>query len=347
LRRGLDYPFYTYSIFGLQLKTNRPLPTPLKTSKKNSAPDLGVWLGAKPIWLEKKLDQSRKLFYESDCLDYNGDPTLKIWELKNGSYFWLCYNDGTNFLVNRRGTKIWGTRSDDTTLEDTMTYLVGPVLGFVLRLRGIPCLHASAVVIKDQAAAFLGSAEAGKSTIAAAFATQGYPVITEDIVTLCCRDHKFLVQPGYPYVSLWPDSVKMLYGISDALPRLTPASGINAKWDKRYLDLTQEKYQVPKKPLPLGAVYILEGFNHKPKTPKIKKLSKLEGLMKLISNTYVRCSLDCALRAQEFKLLTQLSKAIPIRKVHSSPGSRNLINVCKEIVKDFEKIVPLNAKGRG
>ena len=337
LRRSLNYPLYNYSLFGLHVQTNQPLPTLQKYFKKISVPDVEVWLDTLPAWVEKKIDHSKELFYESDYLDCKGNQALKIWKLRDGSYFWLCYNDGTKFLVNREGTKIWGIRSDETTLGDTLIYLVGPVSGFILRLRGIACLHASAVAIGGQAVAFLGSAEAGKSTTAAIFALQGYPVITEDIVTLCYQDQTFLVHPGYPYISLWPDSVKMLYGIPDALPRLTSATGINALWDKRYLDLTGGKYRVQEKPLPIGAVYVLEGFSQEHQIPPIEKVSQLEGFMKLISNTYVRCLLDGSLRAQEFKLLTQLANTIPIRKVHSSPGPNGLINLCKEIVKDFEK----------
>jgi hypothetical protein len=341
LRRSLNYPLYDYSIFGLQVKTNQPLPTLLKNSKKNSAPDIEVWLDAIPVWVEKKLDHSKELFYKSDYLDCKGDPALKIWKLRKGSYFWLCYNDGTKFLVNREGSKIWGIRSDDTTLEDTMIYLVGPVLGFVLRLRGIPCLHASAVAIDGQAVAFLGSAEAGKSTTAAVFAVQGYPVITEDIVTLCCQDQKFLVQPGYSFISLWPDTVKMLYGISDALPRLTPASGINALWDKRYLDLQKNGYTFQEKPLPLKAIYILSGYSDDRETPFIEAPISKEIFISLIANSYMTYLLDNHMRMEEFKSLARVVNRIPLRKVTPPMDPTYLPKLCKAILDDFRALRPL------
>ena len=42
-------------------------------------------------------------------------------------------------------------------------------MGFVMLLRGIVCLHASAIAIDDEAIALLGPAGSGKSTTAAAF----------------------------------------------------------------------------------------------------------------------------------------------------------------------------------
>ena len=122
---------------------------------------------------------------------------------------------------------------DSSTLEDAATYLLGPVLGFVLRLRGITCLHASAVAVGDRAIALMGPANAGKSTTAAGFSRMGFPVLADDIVALSEPDEILRVQPAYPQLRLWPESAAFLYGSADALPRLTPT------WDKRALDLTQ------------------------------------------------------------------------------------------------------------
>ncbi len=52
-----------------------------------------------------------------------------------GTYFRFQYTDGTEFVIDRRGGRIWATWSAAGTVEDMATYLLGPVLGFVLRLR--------------------------------------------------------------------------------------------------------------------------------------------------------------------------------------------------------------------
>ena len=94
---------------------------------------------------------------------------LRIQCVVQGSYLGLTYRDGTRFLLDWQGTQIWATWPKALTLEDTVTYLVGPVMGMVLYFRGITCLHASAVSVGLRAVVLLGAPGAGKSTTAAAF----------------------------------------------------------------------------------------------------------------------------------------------------------------------------------
>jgi len=93
--------------------------------------------------------------------------------------------------------------ANNLTTEDAATYLLGPVLGLLLRLRGVTCLHASAVALADRAIAFVGSEGAGKSTTAALLARKGLAIISDDVVALVERDALFTFIPAYPYLSLW------------------------------------------------------------------------------------------------------------------------------------------------
>jgi len=63
----------------------------------------------------------------------------------------------------------------------TQLHICLPVLGLLLRCKGVTCLHASAVSFGEHSVAFVGPAGAGKSTTAATFARQGYGVISDDI----------------------------------------------------------------------------------------------------------------------------------------------------------------------
>src|SRR5262249_9196929 len=137
------------------------------------------------------------------------------------------------------------------TLEDACIYLLGPVMGFVLRLRGTVCLHASAVAVDDCAIGLVGAPGEGKSTTAAAFGCSAFPVLSDDVVALTDEGAQFLVQPGYPRVNLWPDSVCNLFGSKDALLRITPT------WEKRYMPLGQNGHCFASSPLPFRVIYIL------------------------------------------------------------------------------------------
>src|SRR6185436_17962029 len=61
-------------------------------------------------------------------------------------------------------------------------HLVRSVTGAVLQQRGLLPLHASALLLGAGAIALLGPSRAGKSTLAAALARRGHPVLADDVV---------------------------------------------------------------------------------------------------------------------------------------------------------------------
>ena len=205
-------------------------------------------------------------------------------------------------------------------------------MGFVLRLRGTVCLHASAVAINDRAIALVGPPGAGKSTAAAAFACAGFPVLSDDVVALVDHGAEFLVPPGYPRVNLWPDAVCSLFGSEEALPRIT------STWDKRYLALGQNGHGFASSPLPLGAIYVLDSRNETLTAPVIVEVSGQEAFMALAANTYVNYLLDQEMRRTEFDVLGRLVSSTPVRRVHSPGESSTICNLCEAIAADAKRV---------
>ncbi|HUE89809.1 MAG TPA: hypothetical protein VMO26_27340 [Vicinamibacterales bacterium] len=258
-------------------------------------------------------------------------PSLRVWRRAGGAWFRLLYGDGVEFVVARDGSEVWVTWPDSSTLEDAATYLLGPVLGFVLRLRGVTCLHASAVAVGHHAIALLGPAQAGKSTTAATFCGMGHPILADDIVALSERDGMLLAQPAYPQLRLWPESVESLYGAADALPRLTPT------WDKRALDLAQNPGRFQQQPLPLAAIYVL-AERSPDSEPRIESLGGREALMTLVANTTVGYLLDAAMRAHEFESLGPLVSSVPVRRVVPPADPARISRLCHHILTDCEAL---------
>ena len=315
-----------YSAFGLSLAANWSIPG-LIPQTTLSPPDISIWLHERLPCADVETGGA-ELYYVSDETEA-GIPALQVWRAGSGAYFRLRYADGTEFRVDRTGREIRATAPGSATLEDTATYVLGPILGFALRLRGVTCLHASVVAVGDHAVAMAGPAGAGKSTAAACFAAMGLPVLADDVAALvehCVTVH---VQPAHPHVRLWPDSVAMLYGAPDALPRLTPT------WDKRTL-LLSEQGAFQQRSLPLGAVYMLGPERDQPETV-IEEVSGAQCLLALLANTYVGYLLDAPMRRREFDSLARLAATVPVLRVTRPRGSRDVAATCVPLLEDCER----------
>ena len=244
----------------------------------------------------------------------------------------FTYSDETEFFVSRDGEQVLACTPASATLEDTCTYLVGPIMGFILRLRGVVCLHASTLVINGNAVCFCGPPGAGKSTTAAALAQRGCAVLAEDIGALDDHGNSFRVQPGYPRVNLWPESAAALCGSADALPIITP------NWDKRYMPLDTGGPKFHSRPAPLSAIYILSDRLEQC-DPEFQSLHSLDALVALASNTYTPYLLDEKMRGREFDVLTRLVKYVPIRRVYPPVDFANIDRFCAGIVRDIEALL--------
>ena len=321
---------YGCSIYGLGVLANRPIPTvpysPITTA------DVRVSFGALPDWFNSLRSDQVETAYVADYTDEHGTPAFVFAKLHNGDFYRFTYADKTEFVVDHAGREIWTTWLEPLTLEDTATYLLGPVMGFVLLLRGLVCLHASAIVVDGAAVALVGPAGAGKSTTAAAFASRGFSVLAEDVVTLDDRGDTFLVRPAYPCIRLWPASAATLYGSRSALPPLTP------NWDKCYLDLTRQAGQFESKPRRLAAIYLLDERSDDPQAPFVQPLDPAEGMLALIANTYGTKLLDKHMRAREFDVLNRVLQHVPSRRVTPHADPRKLATLCDQILSDFKRL---------
>ncbi len=319
---------FRYLAYGLQLTSDLPIPGLLASSGKAS-PDVEIWLGSRPAWLAECSAAAERVWYVSPEREDGDRPSLTVAQLNSGTHFRLDYFDGVTFVIDRGATRLWAAWPAPLTLDYTATYLLGPVMGFVLRLRGIACLHASAVAVGNQAIALVGGAGAGKSTTAAAFAQRGYAVLCDDVLPLEPQADCFLVRPGYPRLCLWPEAVHALYGAPEALPRLTP------NWEKCYLALDGPLHSFQREPLPLGAIYLLGGRSADAFAPRVRAASPRAGLLALVRHTYMNYLPSKDWRAQEFDLLGRLLERVPLREAWSHTEPAYLSRLCELIANDF------------
>ena len=333
---------FVYSLFGLQIHSNLSIPeiSAVQLSRADFA-TLGnspsadtkvqIYLGVPPQDFDSKCGVPEELSYASAYKDSLGEPALRIWRVNGGRFLRLEYFDGTQFWLDRDGTGVWSTWPENLAIEDTATYLLGPVLGLLLRLRGVTCLHASAVGFGDSAVAFVGSEGAGKSTTAAALARDGRAILSDDVVALAEIDGSFYVHPAYPYLCLWPESAQSIYGSADALPRFSP------NYEKRCLSLKSQKLQFESRLLPLKAIYIL-GERRPDPAPTIERISAQKSILALVANTFATNVVDREMRAREFAALGRLVPCISVREVFAHADPARLPDLCRRIREDVEGI---------
>ena len=321
-------PMLAYSAFGLRVAASGRLPGLLPCGEPGVA-DVHVHLQATPAWLADGRPQPHRPMYVSPDRDESGRPVLTVERLGGDRFFRLGYADDIEFIVDDAGREIWSTWPEPWTIDDAATYLLGSVFAFTLRCRGVTCLHASAVALGDRAIAVVGGLGAGKSTLAAAFAMRGCAVISDDVVALSRIADAYVVHPGPPRIRLWPDSVRALYGSTEALPRLTPT------WDKRFIDLTETRYRLATRALRLAAIYVLDERGAHEALPRVERLSAPAGLMAMVANTQANRLLDARMRAQEFQCLGRLVASLGVRRVVPADDLDRLPALCDLIVDDM------------
>lgn len=321
-----------HRLYGLLLKTNIAIPGVPVLPHADGVTDVQICLRSKSSPLSTS-NLPSETFYVSRMRDENGSPILHAGLLADAKHLSLVYSDGTHFVLECRGGEISADWPDPLTLEDVAPYLVGPVLGVVLRLRGIFPLHASAVSIGDQAIALVGPAGAGKSTTAAAFARCGYRVISDDVVVLRQEGSRFGILPGYPRVNLWAESVHAIFGSGASLPLISPS------WDKHFMPLDPFT-EFETRPLPLGGLYVLQRRAAGITGPVVvEQLTGTEALVALLGNTYMNYLPDLDGRRREFELLGRIVAQVPVRRIHAAADLSALPELCATIAADMGSVI--------
>jgi hypothetical protein len=318
-----------YVAYGLRLAATDDIPG-LQLSIAAAPADVRVSFGPLPASL---IQNATIEWYRSHRLNALGRPNLVVSRTAFDGAFRFIYDDGIEFGITSDGNQIWCARPSGATVEDAAVYLRGAVLAFVLRLRGVLCLHASAIAVGTSAIAIVGAHNAGKSTMAAALVKLGYRLLSDDVAAIDERDGEFCVRSGYSRVNLWPDAARLLYGDELCLPRMTPSGGVNDWWDKRYIELDAGSFQ--RTPLPLAAVYVL-GARASEGLVDIETMSAPDTVIALVDETCVNYALDTGMRAKEFAALCRLVTTTYVRRLHPVNEPSRVVDLCRAILHDYE-----------
>lgn len=318
---------FRFRLYGLDIASDRRIEG-LSGSARTSRPQVRVHFDGKraSIRADEGLDPFA-LLRDGD-LEY-----LRV--LRRGeNEFVFRFHDGARFEVSARGGRVAATWPGSITFQDATSYLLGPVLGFVARLRGTVCLHASAVRIGGAAVAFLGPSGAGKSSLCAYFAQRGASVLADDVLALSRRREEIRAHPGPARLRLWPDSARHLYGAGAELPRVLPS---DPGWDKRIRDVAGGGSSAP-----LVAIYARGAGESR--FPRVTASTGREALLLLAANRYpVRLPVPSG-RGAEFDFLAAVAERVPLRRIHARRGLGGLGALRDAVLEDLRGLAGFAAR---
>jgi hypothetical protein len=226
--------------------------------------------------------------------------------------------------------------------DDIVAVLIGPALAAALHLRGIPVLHASAVVVDGRAVLVAGMAGAGKSTLTAALLARSMPLLSEDVAALTFENGGILVQPGCPRLRLCPDAAPVVGRTTEELPRVF---GPRVLDDKRWLEPATLPGGFHARPTPLGGIYLLAPRHPETKAFAIEPLPPQRAGLALLDHLYGTRWLRIP-KAKALEWCGQIAGRTPVRLLHAPPGLNRVRESADAIIADA-RLIAAEASHRG
>ncbi len=237
----------------------------------------------------------------------------------------LRFRRFAEFIVGDEGRPIrW--RAPLATRPETVRHLlldqVLPAVAFEHSLIG---LHASAVVINGQGVAFAGTASRGKSSLAASFALDGHPVLTDDSLMLD-----------------WPRRVRARCrvirrsGYGETQP---PASWRDAVGARGAIHLeASDRRACPGDlhsggtPCPWGKIYVID---RRAGPARIEPLSSREAYVELLKTTFHLDPPDRVTARREVAALAAIVRGVPVARLRVPLRLDSLGQVRRAIAADL------------
>jgi hypothetical protein len=214
----------------------------------------------------------------------------------------LRFPDLADFEVSADGTEVVAIPVSGTDSSTVEHLYINQLVPLALSRQGQPTFHASVVTVEGGVVAFLGKTGMGKSTLAASFALNGFPFLSDDALLVEETANACVVMPSHASIRLWDDSVEALLDASS--PQSIPIS-----YSGKARFLAGEALAYNPEPQPLLAAYLLESNNAQDVT--IRTLSGLDRHMAWVHNSFLLDIEDPDLLKQHFDWTHRISGAVP------------------------------------
>ncbi|MBK8026178.1 MAG: hypothetical protein IPK19_33525 [Chloroflexi bacterium] len=318
----MNVAWHRYSLYGLRIRSTAPIHG-LREFADDAAADLTIFDDEMPPGLDSESPRwvpAESLTLAADAPSVMDKQTVR--QSDDGQFLQWRYGDHMTLAFSIDGSKFytrWGTHVDPAVRAFN---IFGPGLGLVLRLRGVPALHASVVDISGKGIAITGASGAGKSTLAAAFEQSGAEVRSDDLCALYVVGERLLIPQGPPRVRLLPDAAHALFGETGTF---SPAPD-HEKLEHPLHWLTVGTIE---EVVPLEAVYILAG---REEVWRISQFGGSSALFTLMRSVYLRFLTNASMRQRDFEVIDALLQRIPVFLMVTPNGHHQLTKLCREII---------------
>jgi hypothetical protein len=236
----------------------------------------------------------------------DGTPWLSTAKIEGG--YLLRFPKLADFTIDAGGHEVACVEAADGVTEVTLRHLaIDHVMPRVLNLLGIESLHATAVAAPAGAAAFIGDAGTGKSTLAASFHLAGLESFCDDCLVLREEAGRIMATPAYPGVRLWDDSYKALMSDSE------PSQPVAQYTSKTRLLGDASSFRVA--PLRLARIYLLYRATAAGVAPTVARVSSAEAFPLLVSASFPLDLTDPVMLARHFRFIVRVAATVPIRRL--------------------------------
>jgi hypothetical protein len=232
---------------------------------------------------------------------FDDDTVWTEFHRSPGGYL-LRFPDLADFEVSADGTEVAAypaNETDDATVEHLY---INQLVPLALSRQGQPTFHASVVTVPGGVVAFLGKTGMGKSTLAASFALNGSPFLSDDALLVEETADGCIVRPSHPSVRLWEDSV-------DALVDANSPTSVPISYSTKARLLAGEALAYNDESQPLLAAYLLESEGAA--DIAIRTLSGLDRHMAWVHNSFLLDIEDPGLLERHFDWTHRISSAVP------------------------------------
>jgi hypothetical protein len=227
-----------------------------------------------------------------------------------GGYL-LRFSGLADFELRPDARQIHGYRAATTPAHTFNHLLLDQVLPLAVPGASRLSLHASVVDVDGEAVAFLGATRQGKSTLAAALARRGHPVISDDCCVLRRTAAGFDVYSTYAGLRLFPETVRRVFGE----PERPPAEVAHYSTKQRIVPDGAGGSFSPRR-LPLGAFYAIgprDTSSASAAAVRITPRTSRESVFDIIGVTFVLDVEDGGRAREGFELAVQAASQYPVR----------------------------------